>query len=218
MNNLVKVLVIEDHPIVSDGCQRILSRRTDIVVQEATSATAGLALNREFMPNVILLDVGLPDASGFDIIRQLRDDNLPVQVIIFSMYEAPSFVTLALEKGARGYITKNDDPNTILHAIDKVRTGSIYLGQAVAQTLAMINVAPINDPLRDLNDRERQIVKLLGDGKSLTEISVQLALGYKTVANTVTIIKQKLAVVTTPALIKFAVELRSSTAIVRTAT
>jgi len=218
MDTQVKVLVIEDHPIVSDGCQRILNRRTDIVVQEATSATAGLALNREFMPNVILLDVGLPDASGFDIIQQLRDDNLQVQVIIFSMYEAPSFVTFALEKGARGYITKNDDPNTILHAIDKVRTGSIYLGQAVAQTLAMINVAPINDPLRDLNDRERQIVKLLGDGKSLTEISVQLALGYKTVANTVTMIKQKLAVGTTPALIKFAVELRSSTAIVRTAT
>jgi DNA-binding NarL/FixJ family response regulator len=127
-------------------------------------------------------------------------------------------VTLALEKGARGYITKNDDPNTILLAIDKVRSGSIYLGQAVAQTLAMINVAPINDPLHDLNDRERQIVKLLGDGKSLTEISVQLALGYKTVANAVTVIKQKLAIVTTPALIKFAVELRSSTVIVKTAT
>ena len=107
-------------------------------------------------------------------------------------------MAFALEKGARGYITKNDDPNTILHAIDKVRSGSIYLGQAVAQTLAMINVAPANDPLHELNDRERQIVKLLGDGKSLTEISVQLALGYKTVANAVTVIKQKLAIVTTP--------------------
>jgi DNA-binding NarL/FixJ family response regulator len=218
MNDQAKVLIIEDHQIVSDGCQRILSRRADILVKEAPSATVGLALNREFAPGVILLDVGLPDASGFDIIQQLIDDNPPVRVIIFSMYEAPSFVTLALEKGARGYITKSDDPNTILYAIDRVRTGSIYLGQAVAQTLAMINVAPINDPLRDLNDRERQIVKLLGDGKSLTEISVHLALGYKTVANTVTVIKQKLGLATTPALIKFAVELRSSTVIVKTAT
>ncbi len=218
MNNLVKVLVIEDHPIVSDGCQRILGRRTDFTVREASSATAGLALNRDFAPDVILLDVGLPDASGFDIIQQLIDDNLAAKVIIFSMYEAPSFVALALQKGAKGYITKNDDPNAILQAIDKVRAGAIYLGQAIAQTLAMINAAPINDPLRDLNDRERQIVKLLGDGKSLTEISVQLTLGYKTVANAVTLIKQKLAVPTTPALIKFAVELRSGAAIVKTAT
>lgn len=218
MSDQVKVLVIEDHPIVSDGCQRILSRRADILVREAPSAMVGLALNREFVPDVILLDVGLPDASGFDIIQQLMVDNPPTKVVIFSMYEAPTFVTLALERGARGYITKNDDPNTILHAIDKVRAGSIYLGQAVAQTLAMINVTPANDPLRGLNDREQHIVKLLGDGNSLTEISTRLPLGYKTVANTVTVIKQKLGLATTPALIKFAVELRSSTAIVKTAT
>lgn len=218
MSDQVKVLMIEDHPIVSDGCQRILSRRADILVREAPSATAGLALNREFIPNVILLDVGLPDASGFDIIQQLMDDNPPTRVIIFSMYEAPNFVTLALERGARGYITKNDDPNTILQAIDRVRAGSVYLGQAVAQTLAMINVTPANDPLRGLNDREQQIVKLLGDGNSLTEISTRLPLGYKTVANTVTVIKQKLGLATTPALIKFAVELRSSTVIAKTAT
>ncbi len=127
------------------------------------------------------------------------------------MYETASFVTLALEKGAKGYITKNDDPNTILQAIDKVRAGSIYLGQAVAQTLAMNNLTPANDPLRELSERERQIVKLLGEGKSLTEISAGLTLGYKTVANAVTIIKQKLEVQTSSALIKFAVELRSRT-------
>ena len=214
----VKVMVIEDHPIVSDGCHRILKRRADITVRDAPTATAGLALNREFIPDVILLDVGLPDANGFDIIQQLMDHNLTVKIIIFSMYESPSFVALALERGARGYITKNDDPNAILHAIDKVRSGSIYLGRAVAQTLAMINTMPTNDPLRTLNDRERQIVELLGDGKSLTEISAQTALGYKTVANAVTLIKQKLGLATTPALIKFAVEVRSGAAIVKTAT
>ncbi len=217
MSDQIKVLVIEDHPIVSDGCQRILSRRADILVREAPSATAGLALNRTFAPDIILLDVGLPDASGFDIIQQLMDENPPAKVIIFSMYEAPNFVTLALERGARGYITKNDDPNTILQAIDRVSAGSVYLGQAVAQALAMINVTPVNDPLRGLNDREQQIVKLLGDGNSLTEISNRLPLGYKTVANTVTVIKQKLGLATTPALIKFAVELRSSAGIVKTA-
>jgi len=209
MDDHVKVLMIEDHPIVRDGCQRILSRRSNIETAEAISASEGIALNRDFNPDVIVLDAGLPDASGFDIIGTLLADNAHAKVIIFSMYEAPHFVSCALEKGARGYITKNDDPNAILQAIDRVRTGGIYLGQAVAQRFAISNLAPADDPLHELSQRERQIVRLLGEGKSLTEISVELSLGYKTVANTVVTIKQKLGLSTTPALIKFAVELKS---------
>lgn len=148
---------------------------------------------------------------GFDIIDELLADNARAKVIIFSMYETPQFVTRALEKGARGYITKNDDPNAILQAIDRVQTGGIYLGQAVAQQVAMFNLTPARDLLHELSQRERQIIKLLGEGKSLTEISVELSLGYKTVANTVVTIKQKLGQSTTPALIKFAVELKSKT-------
>lgn len=176
---------------------------------EAISAAAGLAKNREFAPDVIVLDVGLPDATGFDIIPELLADNAQAKVIIFSMYEAPSFVTSALEKGATGYITKNDDPNAILKAIDKVRAGAVYLGHVVAQHLAMANLASIDDPLHELSERERLILGLLGDGKSMTEISVELALGYKTIANSVSVIKQKLRIPTSSALIKFAVELKA---------
>lgn len=209
MDDHVKVLMIEDHPIVRDGCQRIFSRRPNIETAEAVSASEGIALNRNFNPDVIVLDVGLPDASGFDIIADLLADNAHAKIIIFSMHEAPHFVSCALEKGARGYITKNDDPNAILQAIDRVRMGEIYLGQAVAQRVAISNLAPKSDVLHELNQRERQIVRLLGEGKSLTEVSVELSLGYKTVANTVVTIKQKLGLPTTPALIKFAVELKS---------
>lgn len=125
MDDHVKVLMIEDHQIVRDGCQRILSRRSNIETAEAISASEGIALNRDFNPDVIVLDAGLPDASGFDIIGKLLADNAHAKVIIFSMYEAPHFVSCALEKGARGYITKSDDPNAILQAIDRVRTGGI---------------------------------------------------------------------------------------------
>jgi two-component system invasion response regulator UvrY len=206
-NERVRVLVIEDHPIVRDGCQRIFNQRPDIEMVEASSAADGLALNKSFRPDVVVLDIGLPDASGFDILPKLIAENGKAAIIILSMYGTQSFVTSALEKGAVAYITKNDDPNTLLQAIDKVRNGEIYLGQAVAQTLAMTNLSPSSNPLRDLSDRERQIIFLLGDGRSLTEISVELNLGYKTVANTVSLIKQKLGIGTTTALVKFAVEL-----------
>jgi two-component system, NarL family, invasion response regulator UvrY len=204
---LIKVLVIEDHPIVRDGCQRIFNRRPDIEMVEASTATDGLTTNKSFQPDVVVLDIGLPDASGFDILPKLLADNGKAAIIVLSMYGTQSFVTSALEKGAAGYITKNDDPNTLLVAIEKVRNGEIYLGQAVAQTLAMINLSPSVDPLRELSERERQIILFLGNGRSLTEISVELDLGYKTVANAVSLIKQKLNIGTTTALVKFAVEL-----------
>ncbi|WOJ90776.1 response regulator transcription factor [Methylocapsa polymorpha] len=208
MSQSIKILLIEDHPIVRDGCLRIFARRPDLETMEASSAEAGLAANRRFLPNVIILDVELPDASGLDIIPALLADNSATRIVIFSMYEAVTFVSKALEKGARGYVTKNDDPDAILRAIDEILAGSVYLGRSVAQNLALVNFARAEDPLRALSDRERQVVALLGDGKSLSEISATLAIGYKTAANIVSALKQKLHIATSPALIKFAVELK----------
>ncbi len=209
MNERIKILLIEDHPIVRDGCRRIFARRPDFETFEANTAQEGLALNQQVLPQVIVLDVELPDASGLDLIPTLLRDNATARIVVFSMYEAGTFVTSALEKGALGYVTKNDDPNTILSAIDKALAGALYLGQSVGQNLALANLEPADDPLRDLNARERQVVLLLGDGKSLTEISTTLSIGYKTAANIVSAVKQKLHIATSPALIKFAVELRT---------
>ncbi|QXX73644.1 Transcriptional regulatory protein DegU [Methylovirgula sp. HY1] len=209
LSDQVKVLVIEDHPIVRDGCRRICSRRPDIDTREASTAEEGLAANRSFHPDVVILDIGLGETSGFDIMPKLLADNEAAQIVVFSMYEEARFVTRALDLGARGYITKNDDPNAILAAIDKVRSGAIYLGQSVAQALALASREPASDPLRELTERERQVVSLLGDGKNLSQIASLLDIGYKTAANTVASIKQKLRFATSPALIKFAVELKA---------
>ena len=209
MSESIKILLIEDHPIVRDGCLRILARRPDFEAMEANTAPAGLAANRSFSPDVIILDLELPDIGGLEVINELLRDNPATRIIIFSMYEAATFVTRALERGARGYVTKNDDPNAILHAIDKVLAGAVFLCQSVAQNLALANLEPAEDPLRTLSERERQVVTLLGEGKSLTEIAGALAIGYKTAANIVSAVKQKLRIGTSPALIKFAVELKS---------
>jgi len=139
MKDSVKVLIIDDHPLVRDGCQRIFDRRRDIEVAQAGSAQTGLKLNVTFDPDVIVLDIGLPDANGFDIIPKLIGDNAKAKIVVFSMHGAQSFVTNALEKGAVGYITKNDEPNAILAAVDKVKAGEVYLGQTVVQKFAMAN-------------------------------------------------------------------------------
>jgi DNA-binding NarL/FixJ family response regulator len=208
MTERIKILLIEDHPIVREGCLRILARRSDFEAAEANSAKAGLVTNRSFAPDVIILDLELPDIGGLEAIADLLRDNPAAKVIIFSMYEEATFVTKALDRGARGYVSKNDDPNAILQAIDKVLSGSVFLGQSVAQNLALANFELAADPLRVLSERERQVVTLLGEGKSLGEISAALAIGYKTAANIVSAVKQKLHIGTSPALIKFAVELK----------
>ncbi|MGO9675459.1 MAG: response regulator transcription factor [Methylocella sp.] len=208
MTERIKILLIEDHPIVRDGCLRILARRADFDAMEASSAQTGLAANRSFSPDVIILDLELPDVGGLEAIEELLRDNPTTRIVIFSMYEAATFVTRALERGARGYVTKNDDPNAILHAIDKVLSGAVFLCHSVAQSLALANLEPPEDPLRPLSERERQVVTLLGEGKNLTEIAAALAIGYKTAANIVSAVKQKLRIGTSPALIKFAVELK----------
>jgi two-component system, NarL family, invasion response regulator UvrY len=210
MNGGIKVLMIDDHPIVRDGCRQIFGRRQDIILREADSAATGLATNREFKPDIIILDVGLGDDNGFDIVAPLLADNAGARIIVFSMYEAPRFVTRALELGARGYVTKTDDPTAVVAAIDKVRGGGIFLGPSVAQALALANIAPAPDPLRDLTAREKQVVRLLGDGKTLTEIAALLDISYKSAANLTAAIKQKLDIGSSPALIKFAVELKDS--------
>jgi two-component system, NarL family, invasion response regulator UvrY len=209
MNERVKVLMIEDHPIVRDGCRLIFNRRSDFDLVEASTVEGGIAANREFQPDVIVLDLGLRDGSGFDMIPILLADNQATRIVIFSMNETARFVTRALDMGARGYVTKNDDPDTILMAIDKVRSGAVYLGQSVAQALALANLEPAADPLCELSGREKQVINLLGEGKSLAEIAAGLDIGYKTVANIVATIKQKLGFATSVALIKFAVEVNA---------
>ncbi len=191
-----------------DGCLRILARRPDFDMMEADTANAGLAANRSFAPDIIILDLELPDIGGLEVIRELIRDNPATRIVVFSMYEAATFVTRALERGARGYVTKNDDPNAILLAIDKVLSGAVYLCHSVAQNLALANLEPADDPLRPLSERERQVVTLLAEGKNLSEIAAALTIGYKTAANIVSAVKQKLGIATSPALIKFAVELR----------
>lgn len=173
---------------------------------EASCAADGLRLNRECHPNLVVLDLNLPDASGLDVLRRLLQETPGLRVLVFSMYEDPAFVSRALDAGAIGYVAKNDDPEALLDAIDKAMAGEIRLGRTVAQKLAMIHLRARDDPMHGLSMRERQVLELLGDGQNLSEIAARLEISYRTVANISSQLKNKLGVSTTAALVKLAVE------------
>jgi DNA-binding NarL/FixJ family response regulator len=202
------ILLIEDHPIVRAGCRRLLQSRNGIEIIEADCGAEGLRLNRERSPDLVILDLNLPDTNGLDVLRQLLRETPAVKVLVFSMYEDPAFVANALEAGAVGYVTKNDDPDTLLEAVDKAWQGSVHLGHTVAQKLALMNLRSPNGSLRNLSPREIQVLDLLGDGRSLSEIAGRLDISYRTVANISSQLKNKLGIGTTSGLVKLAVEQR----------
>lgn len=202
-----RILLIEDHPLIRAGLRRLLAQRKTFELLEAERGQAGLALNQRHRPEIVLLDLDLPDGNGLDLMPQLAADNAAARIIILSMYGDSGRVSRALAKGARGYVSKNDDPAAILAAIDKVLAGETYLGQSVAQALAMTRLQP---DAPELGERDQAILDGLGDGKSLAEIAGELGVTYKTVANAAALLKSKLRIRTSAALVKFAVERKSA--------
>jgi two-component system, NarL family, invasion response regulator UvrY len=203
----MRILLIEDHPIVRAGVRRLLQGTGEAEVLEATNAADGLRLAHEVSPEVIILDLRLPGGSGLDLLEPLmaNDRTLP-KVIVFSMYEDPAFAVRALEAGAKGYITKNDDPEVLLQAVETVSNDGVFLTTSMAEKLALLTAKIRDDPLRYLSNREREVLDLLGQGKTLTEIADQLTISYRTSASIAAQIKSKLNLNTTAALIKWAVE------------
>ena len=201
----MKVLLIEDHAVVRAGCARVLATRPGLTVVEARSGSEGV-LAASDGADVVILDLNLPDMRGHEVLQAIRAASPGLRVIIFSMYEDPALVTRALEGGALGYVSKNDDPDLLLEAIDSAMAGKVYLGRAVAQKMALASLAA--DPLAGLTERERVLIELLGSARTLGEISAELDVSYRTAAALAARTRQKLGLRTNSALIKFAVERR----------
>jgi DNA-binding NarL/FixJ family response regulator len=204
----MRILLVEDHPIVRAGCRSLLEGAPGTEVREATTAADGLQLAREFIPEIVVLDLRLPDGNGLDLLEPLMLLERAPKVIVFSMYEDPAFAARALQSGARGYITKNDDPDLLLEAIRRVDSGGIFLTASMAEKLALRTTKVAPDPLGDLSTRERDVLDLLGQGRTLAEIADQLNVSYRTSASIAAQIKSKLNISSTAALIKWAVDHR----------
>jgi two-component system, NarL family, invasion response regulator UvrY len=205
MMSVNKVLLIDDHPLVRAGCRRML-RVIRATVLEATTGAAALQINREEQPNIIFLDISLPDINGTDMLDRLRAENVGARVIVLTMYEDLALAHRLLRRGAAGYITKSDSPACMLLAIERVCRGDSFVSPYLTSRAESGTVA--DGGVAELSLRDRHIIDLLGDGKSLSEISYELGQSYKTIANATNMMRGKLGLRTNAALIKLAVERR----------
>jgi two-component system invasion response regulator UvrY len=204
----MRVLIVDDHPIVASGCRALFAGDGDIAILEAPDAESGERLFAAEQPDVCVLDINLPTVSGFELARRILARNASARIIMFSMNDDSVFAARAIEIGAKGYVSKSGDPCDLVDAIREVASGGVYLPAALAQRVAFAGPAFSQNPLSKLTSREIEILRLLGTGKSLSEIAWLVHSSYKTIANTSSIIRHKLGLRSSSELVRFAIETR----------
>jgi two-component system invasion response regulator UvrY len=204
----MKLLVVDDHAVVRTGLQRLLQASPDIELIEASDSEQAWDVFEADRPDVIIIDINLPGVGGLELLRQLIATEPELRALIFSMHVEPIYATQALKAGALGYVSKTAPPNEIIQAIRRVSEGAIYIEHQIAQEMALSSIpgaGPV-DPASTLSSREIELLRLLGEGRSLQEMAESIGISYKTVANTLSLLKARLGVSTTSELVRIAIK------------
>ncbi len=210
----MRVLIVDDHPMVIAGCRGMLSGQMDIEVIEAHDAREALDAHASRAPDVTVLDINLPDLSGFEVLRRILKQEPKSRFIVFTMNENITFAARAIELGAMGYIAKTEDPSQFVKAVQLVASGTCYLSDQIAQKLAFFQQKHGNSQFLDLSTREIETLRLLAEGKGMAEIAHVMKISYKTVANCCSLLKHKLGARSRADLIRIAIEGKTSNMIV----
>jgi two-component system, NarL family, invasion response regulator UvrY len=194
----LSVLLADDHAVVREGYRRLLERHGDIeVVGEAEDAAAAHALFCRLQPQIVVMDITLPGATGIEAMRRILAHDPGARVLIFSMHEEAIFAAHALQAGAFGYLTKASAPDALVQAVHSIASGKKYVSADIAQKLALREFEA-----RELTEREFEVLQLLAQGRSIKDIAESMGLNPKTVANHQSAIKAKLGAETAIDLLK----------------
>lgn len=195
MLNKTRLLLVDDHAVVREGYRRLLESRPDLaIVGEAATAREAFDQYRLLAPDVLVLDLGLPDMGGVELIRRLVQRDAGVRILVFTMHREPIFATQSLRAGALGYVTKSSPPDVLVGAVYQVAARRQVISPDIAPELALALLDRSSEPLAELSPREFEILRLLLDGCSSDDIGTRLSITAKTVQNCHYQIKAKLGV------------------------
>lgn len=188
----ISVLLVDDHAVVREGYRRLLDLETDMRVSgEAADAAQAYQRFCTQPPDVVVMDLSLPGASGIEAMRRMLAREPDARVLMFSVHEEAIFVRRALDAGALGYVTKASAPDVLVEAVRAVARRTRYLSPDVTQALALHNTFHEGPPGRHLSAREFEVLRLLVQGYTLPSIAEKLGVSQKTVANHQSAIRQK---------------------------
>ncbi len=210
---MTTVLVIDDHPIVLQGFARVLEAHGAGKVVPAATMSEGFRLYRSEKPDIIIADLTMSTGllSGLSFIRRIRVFNARIPILVLSMHRDPVIVSRALQAGATGYVLKDSASEDPLKAFHRVREGKVYISDDLTADLVLMETRGQSHRLQKMTLRELELLSILAEGKPYGLIAEELNVSYKTVANSVAIIKNKLGVRTLPELIRIAIDQLPST-------
>jgi len=205
-----RIFVVDDHPIVRQGLAQLINSEPDLAVcGQGEDAYGSLRAIKELKPDLALVDISLKDSDGIELLKELRAAVPELPVLILSMHDESLYAERALRAGARGYIMKQEAPQTLLSAVRKVLSGEVYVSDKMGATLLQRIVGGRkpggNLPMDRLTDRELEVFGMIGAGQSVKEIADRLCLSVKTVEAHREHIKEKLNLKNSAELLRFAI-------------
>jgi two-component system invasion response regulator UvrY len=205
---MIKVLIADDHPIMRQGLRQILSGIADMeVAGEAVNGQEALDQVRAGGWDVLVLDITMPDRSGFDILKELKHEQPDLPVLVLSIHGEEQLAVRVLKAGASGYLTKENAPAELIKAIRKVVSGGKYVSSSLAESLATALDTTSDRPRhKALSNREFQVMQMMASGKTLAEITESLSLSAKTVSTYRTRLLEKMDLKTNAEIIRYAIE------------
>ena len=200
-----RVMLVDDHAIVRSGFRRLLDQYPGIqVIVESATAEGAYRDFMEYMPDVLVLDISMPGSGGMETMRRVLAREPEARIIVFSMHDDAAMASRAMRLGARGYVSKSNNPEILAHAVIEVAAGRQFLSPDIAHALALSMLAGHDDPFELLSSREFEVFRQVVAGRSAAEIAKTLDLSGKTISNYHTAIKQKLGVSTDVELVRIA--------------
>lgn len=205
----MKILLVDDHSVVRQGYASLLrALLPDVQVSEASDGEQALQRVQEEIPNLVIMDIGLPGISGLETTRRLRQRLPQLRVLFFSMHDELPLVRQALDAGAIGYLTKSSAPEVLIEAVKRTLAGHAYIEQPLATHLACnpVHQGCADPRLRDMTQREFEIFVMLAKGMPTRMIAEKLCISGKTVSNYMTLLKNKLQVGSQAELVHLAID------------
>lgn len=189
----VSILLVDDHPVVREGYSRLLEQQPAFsVCAEADDASKAYQAYKDYIPDIVIMDLSLNGAGGLEAIVHLREWDKHAKILVFTMHLGSAFALKAFEAGAAGYVTKSSAPAELIKAVETVAAGGRFLSEDISKAIAADRIDGSSQLIAQLGPRETEILRLLASGMSSDDIADLLNLSHKTIRNHHYSIKRKI--------------------------